>query len=305
MTAPQGPVLVTGASGFAGGHLVEHLRAEGETVVGWDLPDHDLLNRSTLIEAVRTLRPGQVYHCAGAPHVAAAWSETTKTFRANVLATHYLLDALRQAGHACRMLITGSATVYTPSEHALVEDDPAVPNNPYGLSKLAQEQLGLQGGVDDGVEVIVTRSFNHTGPRQRPAFAAPAITRQFALMEAGALEPVLRVGNIDTRRDITDVRDVARAYRLLMQRGTPGTVYNVCSGRAHAIRDIVEGLQARLGRSVEIETNPDLLRRNDTPVILGNPGRLIDTTGWAPAISFGQMLDDLLDYWRQDVRHSA
>jgi len=305
VSAPTGPVLVTGAAGFAGGHLVEHLRAFGDEVVGWDRHDHDLLDRQALAQAVRALRPAQVYHCAGAPHVAHAWKDTAQTLAINVLATHHLLDAIRLSGHACRMLITGSATVYAPADHALVEEDPLVPNNPYGLSKLAQEQLGLHAAIDDGVEVIVTRSFNHTGPRQQPAFAAPAFARQFALIEAGRLEPVLRVGNVDTKRDISDVRDVVRAYRLLMHRGVPGTAYNVCSGRPSAIRELLAGLQTRIGRPVRMETNPDLLRPNDTPVIVGSPARLQAATGWAPAISFDRMLDDLLDYWRADARRSA
>jgi GDP-4-dehydro-6-deoxy-D-mannose reductase len=201
------------------------------------------------------------------------------------------------------VLIPGSAAIYHPGDGPLDEDAPLGPASPYALSKLAQEQLGLRAGVEDGVEVILTRSFNHTGPRQAPTFAAPGLARQLALIEAGRAEPVVRVGNLEARRDLTDVRDIVRAYVGLMQHGRPGVPYNVCSGRAYAIGDLLEALRARVRVPVRVEVAFDRLRPNDPPLLLGTAARLRTATGWTPEISFDRMLDDLLDYWRDVVTH--
>jgi len=307
---PDGPVLVTGAAGFAGGHLLEHLAGRG-AVTAWARSEPpadlarlaswqaiDLLDRDRVRHEVRALRPAAVYHCAGAPHVGASWRDTAQPLASNVLTTHYLLDALRRAAAPCRVLITGSAMVYAPSTSPLREDDRVAPASPYALSKLAQEQLGLRGLTEDGLDVILTRPFNHTGPRQKPTFAAPGMARQIALIERGAIEPLMQVGNLDAERELTDVRDTVRAYALLMERGAPGTVYNVASGTGHAIRAILDALVARSRVPVEIRVDPARLRPQDTPVLVGDATRLRHATGWAPAISFDRMLDDLLDYWR-------
>jgi GDP-4-dehydro-6-deoxy-D-mannose reductase len=200
------------------------------------------------------------------------------------------------------VLVTGSATVYAPSATPLREDDPLAPASPYAVSKLAQEQLAARGWTEDGIDVILTRPFNHTGPRQRPAFAAPGFARQIALIERGAIDPLIKVGNLDTARDLTDVRDVVRAYALLMERGTPGTVYNVASGIARSMRAVLDALVTRSRVPVRISVDPERLRPRDTPVIVGDASRLRTATGWAPAIAFDRMLDDLLEYWRAAVR---
>jgi GDP-4-dehydro-6-deoxy-D-mannose reductase len=251
---------------------------------------------------IRDVQPSVVYHCAGAPHVARSWSDTSRPLANNVLATHYLLDALRRVGRPCRVLIPGSAYVYRGSAAPMPETAEIAPSNPYALSKLAQEQLGVRSVDEDGIDVIVTRSFNHTGPRQAPSFAASAFARQLARIEAGLDGPVIRVGNLDARRDVTDVRDIVRAYELLVQHGRPGTPYNVCSGVAHSMGDLLEHLASRVRAAVRIEIDPSRLRPNDTPVLVGDPSRLHEDTGWAPEIPFDRMLDDLLDYWRSAVR---
>jgi GDP-4-dehydro-6-deoxy-D-mannose reductase len=294
-------VLVTGAAGFAGGYVMERLARAGTPAVGWSRHDVDLLDREAVRARIRDLRPSAIYHCAGAPHVAHSWSDTTHPLRSNVLATHNLFDAVRRAGMACRVLVTGSATVYRDSPAPIDEGGALEPSSPYGLSKLAQEQLAIRAMAEDGIDIVVTRSFNHTGPRQRPSFAAPAMALQLALVEAGRAEPVIRVGNLDALRDITDVRDTIRAYELLMARGRAGVPYNVCSGVARAIGTLLEGLRARARVPVQVTVDPSRFRRNDTPVLVGDPARLQSDTGWRPEISFDQMLDDLLDYWRSQV----
>lgn len=309
----DGPVLVTGAAGFAGSHLVEHLAGRSElvawarsgpppglsTAAAWQ--QIDLLDRDRVRQAIRDLRPSAVYHCAGAPHVARSWQDATEPLASNVLTTHHLLDALRRAGLRCRMLIPGSATLYAPSNLPLHEDSPLAPASPYALSKLAQEQLALRAVREDGVDVIVTRSFNHTGPRQSPEFAAPAMARQIALIERGGVEPVINVGNLSAQRDLTDVRDTVRAYALLMEKGVPGTIYNVASGIGRPMQAVLDALIRRARVPVEVRTDPARLRPSDIAVLIGDPGRLRAATGWAPRIDFDRMLDDLLEYWRAAV----
>jgi GDP-4-dehydro-6-deoxy-D-mannose reductase len=294
-------ILVTGAAGFAGSHLVERLRRGTQPVVGWTRTDVDFRDRDAVRAGIRALRPAAVYHCAGAPHVAESWRDSARPLRDNVLATHHLLDAIRRAGGACRVLVPGSAYVYRPSPSPIAETDPVAPASPYALSKLAQEQLGIRAIAEDGVEVIVTRSFNHTGPGQQPTFAAPAFARQLARIEAGLDEPVIRVGNLDARRDLTDVRDVARAYELLMAHGRPGEPYNVCSGVARSMREVLDALLTRARVPVRVEVDASRLRPNDAPLLVGNPSRLREETGWSPGIGFDRMLDDLLGFWRQQV----
>jgi GDP-4-dehydro-6-deoxy-D-mannose reductase len=293
----SGKVLVTGAAGFAGSHLVEQL-SSSHTVVAWTRQTVDLLDRDRVRAAIGDLRPTQVYHCAGATHVAESWRDSAQPLESNVLATEHLFDALRRAHVRCRVLIPGSATVYAPSSEPITEGDPLAPASPYAISKLAQEQLALRAIHEDGLDVIVTRSFNHTGPRQTPAFVAPSMARQIALIERGQLEPVIKVGNLEARRDVTDVRDVVRAYVALMQTGTTGVVYNVASGVARSIQSILDAIVSRSKIPVRVEVDPARLRPNDVPVIVGDHSRLTAATGWQPGISFDETLDDLLSYWR-------
>jgi len=306
-------VLVTGAAGFAGSHLIEHLAGRCD-LSGWTRSGPpadiarlarwtrvDLLDRERVRTEILALRPTAVYHCAGAAHVADSWQDTALSLASNVLTTHYLLDALRRAGGASRVVIPGSATVYAVSASPLHEDSALAPASPYALSKLAQEQLGRRAVAEDGVDVILLRAFNHTGPRQSSTFAVSGMARQIAEIERGG-DPVIRVGNLDAQRDLTDVRDTVRAYALLMERGVAGTVYNVASGVARSMRAVLDALVERSRAPVEIALDPARLRPHDIPVLVGDPTRLRAATGWAPLIGFDRMLDDLLEYWRAALR---
>jgi GDP-4-dehydro-6-deoxy-D-mannose reductase len=306
-------ILVTGASGFAGSHLVQHLQGRGE-LFAWTRSSPpgeiagaatwcrlDLLDRERVRRELAELRPSVVYHCAGSPHVADSWREPSQALSGNVLTTHFLVDALRRADLGCRVVITGSAAVYAPSTSPLSETDALRPSSPYALSKLAQELLGLQATRSSRVEVILTRSFNHTGPRQSPAFVAPAFARQIALIERGALPPVMMVGNLDVERDFTDVRDTVAAYAQLAEHGTSGTVYNVASGIGRPLRSLLDGLMKRANAQIRVEVDPARLRPHDTPVLVGDPARIRQLIAWQPTVSLDRMLDDLLEFWRSEA----
>jgi GDP-4-dehydro-6-deoxy-D-mannose reductase len=214
-----------------------------------------------------------------------------------VLGTHHLCDALRREDLRVQFLMPSSAMIYRPSSDALAEDAPLVPPNPYGLSKLAQELLALR-SIPDGIDVRVARAFNHIGPRQDPFFAAPGFARRIADIERGRWAPEISVGNLDAQRDLTDVRDTVRAYRLILARGVPGRPYNVCSGRAVTIRHLLDLLIARARCPVTVKIDPARYRPNDNPILLGDPSRLRDELGWTPEIPIERTVDDLLEYWR-------
>lgn len=306
-----GPPLVTGATGFAGSHLVDHLLEEEPSVAAWahlrgreshqDRDDRvlwnsvDLLDRQAVAKALSELRPSAIYHCAGIAHVGESWSQPVRALSVNVLGTHHVLEGVRDARLDCPVLVTGSALVYRPSTGLIAEDDSIGPSDPYGVSKLAQEMLAARAAH---AAVFIVRPFNHAGPRQSANYVTSSFARQIAEIEAGRREPVLRVGNLDSRRDITDVRDTVRAYRLVVRHGKPGRPYNVCSGQAYSIRDLLEALMRVSQTSIRVEVDSDRLRPSDNPVIAGNRARISTETGWEPRIPIDRTLEDLLDYWR-------
>lgn len=305
------PILVTGAAGFAGSHLVDLLTASGAEVIAWHRPGGspprqgasgarwdavDLLDRDQVAAAIARARPSAVYHCAGAAHVGRAWDATTATFATNVLGTQHVLQALERAGDGARVMVPSSALVYKTADHALTETDPLLPSSPYGLSKLAQEMLAAR--TNGALPILITRPFNHFGPRQDPHFVASGFARRLADIEAGRWAPEIAVGNLEARRDLTDVRDTVRAYQLILERGQPGRPYNICSGRAISIRELLDRLIARARVPVEVKVDPARYRPNDTPLLLGDPSRLRDELGWTAEIPLEKTLDDLLEYWR-------
>jgi GDP-4-dehydro-6-deoxy-D-mannose reductase len=305
------PTLVTGAAGFAGSHVLDLIAVPGVDIVAWHRPGGaspatdgsvrwqavDMLDRDSVREAIRAMQPRAVYHCAGAAHVGQAWNATTVTLATNVLGTHHLVEALRDFAPDAHVLNPSSALVYTPAATPLDEQQPLVPASPYGLSKLAQELVG--GGNPNGPIVHIARPFNHFGPRQSPTFVGSGFARTIALIEAGQIPPEIQVGNLEPLRDLTDVRDTVRAYQLILERGTPGRPYNVCSGRAVQVGQLLDMMLRRAKISIQVIVDPARYRPNDSPVVQGNPARIRDELEWTPKIPLEQTIDDLLAFWRE------
>jgi len=306
-------VLVTGAAGFVGSHLIELLEQEPVQVIAWLRPGTEPLvsgsriiwhgvelhDRDAVAAALAAFSPSEIYHLAGVPHVGDSWSHVHETFAGNVLGTHHLFAALRQMRATPRVLITSTAFVYAPQHRAITETDVVRPNSPYGTSKLAQEMLAKRAWEDDGIPTLIARAFNHVGPRQSPAFVASSIAKQIAEIEAGKRAPMLMMGNMESKRDMMDVRDTVRAYRAMMRSAKPGVPYNVCSGVPMPINELVEMMRSKSTVPISIEQDPARMRPSDTPVVLGDHSRLTADTGWTPQIPFERTADDLLNYWRQ------
>jgi GDP-4-dehydro-6-deoxy-D-mannose reductase len=294
--------LVTGAAGFVGRHLVAHLEAMGDTVVAVDRHDGpDLLDAPALAAFVADVAPDAIYHLAGWSDVGGSWAEPIGAFEANAVGTLHLLQACR--GASARVLSVSSADVYgrvSLAELPLAEDAPLRPVTPYAVSKVAADFLGLQATLGYGLDVLRVRAFNHLGPGQTNRFVAPAIAERIARNEFERAE-VVPVGNLTPRRDFTDVRDVVRAYRLLVEHGESGEAYNVCSGVDIAISELADQLLSMAARPMRLEEDPALQRPVDVPVLRGDPTKLHKATGWTPEISLDQTLSDLLEEWRARI----
>ena len=293
--------LVTGAGGFVGGHLVRHLRACGDDVVELEgrIDGIDITVADDLTEAVIKAEPDVVYHLAGASDVGGSWADPRATFLANALGTLNVLEASREAG-AGRVLAVTSADIYgrvTESELPLHEDQPLRPVTPYAASKVAADALAQQAWLGHQMPVIRVRAFNHLGPGQSDKFVAPSLAARIARNERDGGDEV-PIGNLTPRRDITDVRDVVRAYRLLVEHGQAGEAYNVCSGKAVSVEEIAERLLAMARHPMRLVIDPDLKRPVDIPVLVGDSTKLATATGWAPTIDLDTTLADVLADWR-------
>lgn len=299
--------LVTGARGFVGRHLLEHLRQEGEEAVGTDRLDGGpaLEDTEGLVRLMTDVRPEVVVHLAAQADVGGSWTRTLETFRTNVEGTLNVLAAAREAG-VRRVVAVTSADVYgivTEDELPIDETAPLRPVSPYAASKAAADMVCIQAGLGYGQDVIRVRAFNHLGPGQSDRFVASAIASRVAQAElSGATE--IRVGNLDTRRDFTDVRDVVRAYRLLALHGRPGEAYNVCSGVDVSVAEVVERLIGLSTVPLRLVVDPELVRPVDLPALRGSYDKLRADTGWEPTVPLEQTLADVLDDWRQRLRAS-
>lgn len=288
--------LVTGSNGFVGTHLVTHLRACGDEVIESSV---DITDRDRFADHMAEHRPEVVYHLAAQADVGGSWSNPIPTIRVNVEGTLNVLDAAVAAG-VQRVLAVTSADIYGPVEEAdlpLTEDQPVRPVSPYGASKASADILCLTAGLAHGLDVVRARSFNHLGPGQNDKFVASAIASRIVDNErTGGTE--VRVGNLEARRDFTDVRDVARAYRLLMTDGEPGEVYHVCSGVDRPVRELAEAMIAMAAHDMSLVVDPALFRPVDLKVLRGDFSKLRRATGWKPELDIHTTLSDLLHFWR-------
>jgi GDP-4-dehydro-6-deoxy-D-mannose reductase len=314
-------LLVTGAGGFVGGHLIELLRREAPatSVHGVVLPhgslawsaaqgvrtvEADLDDPAAAAAVIEECRPDGIVHLAGQSSVHQSWLDPGGTLRTNVLGIVHLLDAARRATLRPAVLVVGSAEEYgavSETELPIRESATLRPASPYAVSKVAQAALALLYGPAGGMRIVLTRTFHHTGPGRGEAFAESSFARQIAEIERGLRPPRIEVGNLEAVRDFTDVRDVVRAYLLLLEKGEPGQAYNVCSGRGRRIREVLDVLLAGSSAKVEVRVDQNRLRPSDVPAQVGDPSRLRAATGWEPRIPLEQTLVDLLSDWRARV----
>ncbi len=311
-------LLITGATGFVGTHLRRYLLAATDwTITGTAFPDvppvpldaereHLLTLDLRAAEATRAVleahRPDGIIHLAAQSHVPTAYQDPWATLENNIRGQINLLEGCRALDIAPRVLVIGSGEEYgraDASELPLVEAHPLRPENPYSVSKVAQDVMGYQYYISYGMPILRMRPFNHIGPGQSPRFVLPAFASQIAAIEAGRQEPVLRVGNLEAARDFTDARDVVRAYHLALERGTPGTAYNVASGTPRPIQSIVDLLLDLARVDIRVEIDPARYRPADVPVLYGSAARLQRDTGWQPEIAFEQTMADVLEEWRR------
>jgi GDP-4-dehydro-6-deoxy-D-mannose reductase len=316
-------VLITGITGFVGSHLAELALHEGAEVYGsirWRSKTENIehiRDRLTLIDcdlrdfcAVQALvdaaRPDRIFHLAAQSFVPTSWRAPSDTVTNNVTGQINLFEAVRARKLECVIQIAGSSEEYGlvhESECPIRETNPLRPLSPYAVSKVAQDLLGYQYFKSYGLRVIRTRAFNHTGPRRGEVFATSNFAKQIVEIERGLRPPFISVGNLEPRRDFTDVRDVVRGYWAAVEKATAGEVYNLASGRAVSIAQVIEILLQQAGLHEEVKLVPDAsrLRPSDVPLLLGDSSKLADETGWRARIPLPLTLRDLLDYWRARI----
>ena len=319
-------LLITGITGFVGSHMAEYALAHGAEVFGssrWrsrteniehlrsqiKLIECDLRDLASVRGLLETAEPTHVVHLAAQSFVGASWQTPAETLSTNIISQVNLLEGIRRFTVAPRVLVAGSSEEYgfvCPDELPIRETNPLRPLSPYAVSKVAQDMMGYQYFMSYGLPIIRTRAFNHEGPRRGEVFVTSNFAKQVAEIEAGMREPVMSVGDLTPRRDFSDVRDVVRGYWLLLERGEPGEVYNLCSGRSWAIQQVLEFLleQSRVKR-IAVETDPARLRPSDVMILEGDSSKIRKATGWEVEIPFERTLKDLLAYWRQRTMSSA
>lgn len=309
-------VLITGASGFVGAHLRRYLLQQTAwELVGTAYPEPppattdpreqlvalDLRDQTAVQAVLATVRPEAVIHLAAQSHVPTAYADPWATLENNIRGQLNLLESCVRLELSPRFLVIGSGEEYgraAPETLPLREEHPLRPENPYSVSKVAQDVLGYQYFISYGLPVVRVRPFNHVGPGQSARFVLPAFASQIARIEASQQEPVLRVGNLTPARDFTDVRDVVRAYHLALTQGRPGEVYNVASGVPRTIQSLLDALLALARVPIRVEVDPERYRPADVPLIYGSAEALRRDTGWEPQIPFEQTVREVLGEWR-------
>ena len=311
-------VFISGATGFVGSHLISLLRSPEYRIFGSSYPDMpeeknvfgaeifflDIRSEESVHQSLKEIKPDWIFHLAAVSNVKLSWERRREALETNLMGTFYLLEGVRQFIPEARVLFVSSSDVYgvlTAEDKPLTEDDALHAVNPYAFTKISGEILSCFYSQIEKLDVIIARSFPHTGPGQSPDFVCSDWASQIARIEKGLQEPVIRVGNCDVRRDFTDVRDVVRAYLLLMQKGRRGQVYNVSSGKAVKLGEILDILLSFSEVKIGVEVDQKKLRKVDIPLLVGDNRKIKAETSWKPEIPLRKSLGDLLDYWRQKL----
>ncbi len=315
-------ILITGISGFTGSHLAEYFINQGQDeihgTIRWRsdlqniahirrnvvLHECDITDASAMKSVILQVKPDQIFHLAAQSYVPFSWRAPHQTLSTNILGELNLFEALRQTKMGSPVHIAGSSEEYGlvfPDEIPIKETNALRPLSPYGVSKVAQDLLGFQYFKSYGLPIIRTRAFNHEGPRRGEVFVTSTFSKQIVEIEKGKKDPVIHVGNLNAVRDYLDVRDVVRAYALALSKGSPGEVYNICSGEGIKIEDMLNRLLSFSRVKVRIEKDQTRMRPSDVELLVGSSDKFRQATGWKPEIPFMQTLQDMLDYWRARI----
>jgi GDP-4-dehydro-6-deoxy-D-mannose reductase len=315
-------VLVTGITGFAGSHLVDYMLERGDVevhgTIRWrsrteniehfrhlvKLVECDLRDSTSTRDMLEEVQPEWIFNLAAQSFVPTSWNAPHESISTNALGQLNLFESVRRIGLEPRIQIACSSEEYglvLPDEIPIKETNPLRPLSPYAVSKVTQDLLGYQYFKSYGMDVVRTRGFNHEGPRRPFVFVASDFAYQIACIEKGLREPVMYVGNLEARRDFTDVRDMVIGYWLALEKGEPGEVYNICSGTSYAIQEVLDRLLAMTEKKIEVRQDPKKLRPSDVPVLEGDASKFQAVTGWKPEIPFEQTLRDSLEFWRDHL----
>jgi len=312
-------VFISGATGFVGCHLSDLLSSPEYEIYGTSFPGKpeeedryrgknisylDIRSEEEVFETIKRTQPTWVFHLAAISNVRHSWEQRRETLETNLMGTFHLFEGVRQFFPQVRIIFVSSSDVYgilVSTEKALKEEDSFHVVNPYAFTKVSGEILSKFYAEIENLDIVIARSFPHTGPGQSPDFVCSDWALQIARIEKGLAKPVIEVGNLSVKRDFTDVRDVVRAYALLMEKGRRGEVYNVCSGKAVPLREILDLLLSFSSRKIEVQVDSSKLRKADIPLLLGDNKKIKEETSWMPEISLKQSLHDLLEYWRKKV----
>lgn len=290
-------ILVTGANGFAGAHLCEYLKSAGHQVLA---PRIDLLNATDTAGALAKINPEGVIHLAAMASVGESISSPAKILRNNILAQLNLLETLRRKNSPARILIIGSADEYGKgSDQSIDEETPLMPTSPYAVSKIGQDFLGLQYFLTYGMKIIRVRPFNHIGEGQTPGFVVPDFVKQIVDIEKSGRPGIMWVGNLETIRDFTDVKDMVQAYELALTQGIPGEVYNLGSGRGIQIKKLLSTLISLSKAKIIIKTDSSRFRTGEQPKLICNSQKFQNLTGWKAEIPLENTLRRVLEWWRK------
>jgi GDP-4-dehydro-6-deoxy-D-mannose reductase len=312
-------VFISGATGFVGCHLIDLLSSSGYEIYGTSFPDKpeeedldgkknisylDIRSEQEVFETIKRTQPDWIFHLAAISNVRHSWEKKRETLETNLMGTFYLFEAVRKFAPKARILFVSSSDVYgilPRAKKTLKEEDSFHVVNPYAFTKVSGEILSKFYVQVENLDIVIARSSPHTGLGQSPDFVCSDWASQIARIEKGLAKPVIEVGNISVKRDFTDVRDVVRAHTLLMEKGRRGEVYNVCSGKAVPLREILDLLLSFSSQKIEVQVDSRKLRKADIPLLLGDNKKIKEETSWMPEISLKQSLRDLLEYWRKRV----